>query len=402
LNLVQIFFKLLKGAIIMNKKERKSIFINVIFICLISFAFLKPVAGQETEEKTTKEDNTLIYGELYFLQTVSTGEDHFNTWDSIGFEAYKKFTGETGDWGEGDIQFRMTYSPLKNMIVTPMSANFSSIGQPIFHNAYITLRGNQGRNNIRFGHFDVPFGYEPDVDTHATLFQTLHMNNFGYVKDWGISMGGQLDTVDYEVGVFTGTGENLMFNRGSYLVSGRITNPTINDFRWGVSVAGGKTMREDGEVLDLWRVGFDTQYVYSQWTFKGEIYGGRTNGHPSYGVLGEADYTFPGQNLELEFQLQSSSNNTGFSGADTTAAIAGLTYRLSDSWSFRTAYSHYFNLPAVNGPSDQVGIQFYFYGKSTEKENNNAQTDIKYKLPVSLELTEPDLLKKNELPEHIK
>jgi hypothetical protein len=199
------------------------------------------------------------------------------------------------------------------------------------------------------------------------------MYNFGYVKDWGISLNGQLENIDYEAGVFTGTGDNLVFDRGAYLVSGRITNPVENDFRWGISAAGGKTMRENGNVENLWRAGFDTQYVYAQWTFKGEIYGGKTEDHPSYGVLVEADYMFPGQNLELELQFQRSSNNTDMPDSDTTAIIAGLTYRLSESWAFRTAYSHYFNLPMANSSTDQLGIQFYFYGKNIkdeEKVNN--------------------------------
>ena len=348
----------------------KSIFINVIFIFFIFLVCLSPAAGEDTTEETTQEDEALIYGEFYFLQTVSTGEDNFNSWDSIGFEAYKKFSGESGDWGEGDIQFRMTYSPLKNMIVTPMSGNFPAIGQPVLHNAFMTIRGNGGRNNIRIGHFDVPFGFEPDVDTHPTLLQTLHMLNFGYVKDWGISMGGQLESIDYEVGMFTGTGENFMLDRGAYLLSGRITNPNIETFRWGISAAGGKTMREDGNVLSLWRMGFDTQYYYAQWTFKGEIYGGQTDSHTAYGILGEVDYTFPGENLELELQFQRSSNNTDLPDSDTTALIAGLTYKLSESWAVRSAYSHYFNLPAVNDSTDQVGIQFYFYGKRIEDEDS--------------------------------
>ena len=374
-----------------NIKTGKNIFVNVMLIFFISLMFFRPASGENTikeekspsegtdtiEEKTAPEDNALIYGEFYFLQTVSTGEDNFNTLDSIGFEAYKKFAGETGDWGEGDIQFRMTYSPLKNMIVTPMPANFPAIGQPILHNAFINLKGNMGRSNVKIGHFDVPFGVEPDIDTHPTLLQSLHMYNFGYVKDWGISLNGQLEDVDYEAGVFTGTGTDFVLDRGAWLVSGRITNPTENDFRWGVSAAGGRTLREDGMIYSMWRAGFDTEYFYSQWTFKGEVYGGQTEGNPSYGVWGEADYMFPGQNLELELQFQHSSINTNMEDSDTTALIAGLTYRLSESWSFRTAYSHYFNLPGA-GSTDQVGFQLYFYGKSIEDSDNEDNSSDKY------------------------
>ncbi|OQA15456.1 MAG: hypothetical protein BWY64_02869 [bacterium ADurb.Bin363] len=363
-------------------KRRKSLFINTILILLIFLIFLSPARGEDTikEEQSDDGENALIYGEFYLLQTVSTGDDNFNTQDSIGFEAYKKFSGEYGDWGEGDLQFRMTYSPLKNMIVTPMHADFDSIGQPVIYNAFLNFKGNMGRSNIKIGHFDVPFGLEPDLDTHATLLQTLAMSNFGYIQDWGISLNGQLENIDYEAGIFTGTGDNLLFDRSAYLFSGRITNPVENDLRWGISAAGGKNLR-GGNLESLWRLGFDTQYVYAQWTFKGEVYGGQTEGHPAYGVLGEIDYMFPGQNLELELQFQRSSNSTDLPDSDTTALIAGLTYRLSESWYLRTAYSHYFNLPGAMS-SDQVGIQFYFYGKNNEKQRdkqNNWNTEERRK-----------------------
>lgn len=355
----------------------------IIFVCFLSFLLLPVLAedvvdnpadaaaedavdnpAEDAAEDTVDNpaDAALIYGEFYFLQTFSSGEDNFDSKDSIGFEVYKKFSGEYGDWGEGDLQFRMQYSPLKTMIVTPLHSDFPSIGQPVIHNAFFIFKGNQGKNNIKIGHFDVPFGLEPELDTHPTLLQTLHQHNFGYVKDWGISMGGQLDKIDYEIALTTGSGNDFILGRDNYLVSGRIANPTYNQFRWGISGAVGNTLRE-GESVSLWRGGFDVQYYYAQWTFKGEVYGGETGGHPSYGALGEIDYTFPGQKLELELQFQDSTENIDLSDSHNTALILGLTYKLSQSWSFRTAYSHYFNEPSMDVSRDQVGIQFYYYGK---------------------------------------
>jgi len=324
----------------------------IIFVCFLSVLLLP-----------ARADDTLIYGEIYLLQTLSSGEDNFDSKNSIGFEAYKKFSGEYGDWGEGDIQFRLQYSPLKTMIVTPLHGNYTSIGQPVLHNAFLNFKGNFGRNNIKIGHFDVPFGLEPELDTHPTLLQTLHQNNFKFVKDWGISMNGQLDNIDYEIALTAGSGDDLILNRGNYLVSGRFTNPVDNQFRWGISGAFGNTLRE-GESVNLWRTGFDMQYYYAQWTFKGELYGGETGGHTSFGVLGEVDYTFPGEKLEMELQFQDSTNNIDLPDSHNTALILGLTYRLSPSWTFRTAYSHYFNEPSMDGSRDQIGIQFYYYGKS--------------------------------------
>ena len=308
-------------------------------------------------------EDALIYGEIYLLQTLSSGEDNFDCKDSIGFEVYKKFSGEYGDWGEGDLQFRMQYSPLDSdiNITTPVPKNYYSIGNPVFHNAYINFKNNFGRNNIKVGHFDVPFGLEPELDTHGTILQTLSLPNFAMKKDWGISMNGQLDDVDYEVALTTGSGTDLILGRDNYLLSGRFANPTFNDFRWGISGAYGTTLRQ-GNSADLWRVGFDTQYYYLRWTFKAEVFGGETNDNPAYGFLGEIDYTLPNDNTELEFQFQRSSNNTDMINQDLTAIKVGISHELSENWSLRTVYSHFFNIPSV-GSRDTVGIQFYYYGK---------------------------------------
>ncbi len=49
------------------------------------------------------------------------------------------------------------------------------------HDFYFNLtRWGRGRTNIKFGHFDVPFGLEPRTDTHFTLRRLIPMHDAGF------------------------------------------------------------------------------------------------------------------------------------------------------------------------------------------------------------------------------
>ena len=104
--------------------------------------------------------------------------DEKNRWpkNSVGFEYYKKFSDEYGDFLTLDLQMRMAYDSSEE---SP-----DAFGIEI-HNAWLEYKLGLGKS-IRFGHFDPAFGLEPVLDTHGTVLQTLAPKNIGFKKDWGV------------------------------------------------------------------------------------------------------------------------------------------------------------------------------------------------------------------------
>ncbi|MDE0915679.1 MAG: hypothetical protein OSB57_10945, partial [Planctomycetota bacterium] len=58
----------------------------------------------------------------------------------------------------------------------------------------------------RLGHFEVPFGLEHGIDTNGTLHQFSNGSNLGVKGDWGTSLYGESNGVNYEVAITRGSG----------------------------------------------------------------------------------------------------------------------------------------------------------------------------------------------------
>jgi len=147
------------------------------------------------------------------------------------------------------------------------------------HNAYANFKLNAGRSNIKIGHFDVPFGLEPLIDTHSTLLQTQATKNIGFKKDWGLSVNGALPSFNYEAAATLGCGGTTKIWRkdGSYLLSGRIGTPTSEDFQYGFSLLYGRVLPalyDDylfKNTLNRKRVGLDSQYSTVHISSRGKL-----------------------------------------------------------------------------------------------------------------------------------
>jgi len=103
----------------------------------------------------------------------------------------------------------------------------------------------------------VPFGLEPQTNTHFTLYQVLSMQNLGMKKDWGVSLNGQLPKFDYEISLTRGSGIELdIFHDGelttkrsagrNWAVAGRIGTPQEGNVSAGVSAFYGNVSMPSG------------------------------------------------------------------------------------------------------------------------------------------------------------
>ncbi|HQP09865.1 MAG TPA: hypothetical protein PKV41_00600 [Candidatus Omnitrophota bacterium] len=337
---------------------KKSIFIAVIFAWGVFF----PGAAYASKGILYREAN-LIGG--YSDREGWIGKREGALKNSLGFEYYKKFANEYGDFLTADLQVRLTYDSIMNAD--------EAWGIDI-HNAWLEYKAGLGKQII-FGHFDVPFGLEPLLDTHGTLFQTLAMKNLGFKNDWGIGYKGLVGDYDYTIAAQLGSGMSVRSRDGSHLLSGRIGSSRDREFQYGLSLAYGRVLHSmedrtyplpalmsDEAVLKK-RVGLDAQYLAGPFDFKGEIAYGQNNDEDVVGVLPQIEYAVP-RNQNLKFILQGNywANDLSDRGRDDVTLGIGASYKLSASTDVRLGYFH--DLQNSMGEEDkQILLQFYYFGK---------------------------------------
>jgi len=331
-------------------------------VFFLSFIVLIVLAG------AALANEALFYKEVNFIGGYSdrdrwVGKSNDLT-NSIGFEDYRKFSNEYGDFLTTDLQMRLAYDSMAN--------SHNAWGIQV-HNAWLLYKMNYVAK-LRVGHFDPAFGLEPQLDTHSTTLQTLAMKDVGFSKDWGVGLEGTLPKFDYKMALQLGSGMGIRKKDGSFLFTSRVGTPTTENFQYGISFLCGrvldtedmKTIPQDGLLSDKAvskkRVGLDSQYLFGPYLFKGEVAYGENDSKKVLGYLGELDYTIPKfQNWEWELQFQSWINKLGESSSDDSTLTLGTTYKLNQNTTLRAAFSHDFNIMGQK-EEDKILLQFYFFG----------------------------------------
>lgn len=312
-------------------------------------------------------------GDSFFYKEINliggySGRDHWagksgELVNSAGFEYYRKFANDYGDYLTADLQVRLAYDS--------MESSHDAWGLQI-HNAWLLYKlGSAGK--LRVGHFDSAFGLEPQLDTHATILQTLTPKNIGFKKDWGIGFEGMLGRFDYKTALQLGSGMSIRRQDDSFLITGRIGTPTTQNFQYGVSLLYGKVLEPMG--MNTWprgelisersvlkkRIGFDSQYLFGAYLFKGEIAYGRDDRKAVLGYLGEIDYTLPQyQNITLELQFQSWIHDVDKSSMDDSTATIAAAYTLNSRTTLRAAFSRDVHMMDEKEETKFV-VQVYFF-----------------------------------------
>jgi hypothetical protein len=337
-------------------------------IKIVLFSLIHFVAAFMLNNKGVFAEQTIFYKEINLIGGYAS-RDHWvgkssELFNSIGFEYYRKFSNEYGDFLTADLQVRLAYDSTE--------AWLDAWGLEI-HNAWLQYKVNSV-NKLKIGHFDSPFGLEQVLDTHATLLQTLAPKNIGFKKDWGVVLEGALPNFDYSTALQIGSGMSIYRKDGSFLATGRIGTPAGRNLQGGVSLMYGKTLQimgmstiPRGELLSdqavlKKRVGLDGQYLFGPYLFKSEIAYGKDEDKDVLGHLYEIDYTVPRlQNLELQLQFQSWRHDLDTKGNDDSTLSVGAAYKLNSRVTLRLAFMHDLNL-MEGDEDDKVLLQFYYFG----------------------------------------
>jgi len=309
----------------------------------------------------------ILYKEAVFVAGYSDRDQWIGNKDrgiknAVGFEYYKKFSDEYGDFLTLNIQMRIGYDFNEN--------RSDEVGVEI-HNAWLEHKLGLGKT-IRLGHFDPAFGLEPVLDTHGTLLQTLALKNIGFKKDWGIGYKGLLGDFDYQIAVQFASGMGIRRTDSSYLMTGRISTPQTRDVQIGLSFLSGQTLASSEswtipapeliseETVKKTRIGIDLQCPLWFFDFKAEIAAGENEGTTVAGGMAEFAYTVPKyQNLRLKMQTLYWSNDWEEKHARDLTLSPVIEIGITPEMTIRLGYFH--DIDSIDPEDKKIVFQFYYF-----------------------------------------
>jgi hypothetical protein len=312
-------------------------------------------------------------GDFYKEALITGGYSDNDQWiggngrgmrNAVGFEYFRKFSDEYGDYMTMDIQMRFAYDDRES--------GDDAFGLEI-HNAWLDFNTGLG-SALRVGHFSPAFGLEPLIDTHSSLLQTLAMKNIGFKKDWGLGYRGLLGDFDYQVAAQLGSGMSIMAEDDNYLLSGRISTSQARDKQLGLSVLYGRTL----QASEMWtipkprlmsnesilkkRVGIDYQTPLWLFDFKTEAAFGEDDGETVGGAMAQIEYTLPEhQRTKLKMQTIYWSDSLEDKDSRDLTLLPVIEHQLSDTTTLRAGYYH--DLYSRKDEDKMVVVQLYYYGK---------------------------------------
>lgn len=199
----------------------------VFFSCLLVLFTRSPLRAQQVLFKG--EVNAVGF---YSTKANDVGLARLTPRTSLGFEwglrsdssATRRFA-----FDSADVLVRLTYDPIKRKVV-PL---------PLDTWARFRVRGQDGKDTLRAGHFQLPYGLNPVLAPRNFFILPLAAYDLGFKWDWGVAYNGWAGRYNYELAGTAGLGERASWSHGGALFSGRIGTPNYKDRQYGLSILYG-------------------------------------------------------------------------------------------------------------------------------------------------------------------
>ena len=254
-------------------------------LCILTYAACMAAVALTHAEGTARGELYLAVGAARDNELISSRRV------AAGIEVVQILATDSGDWATAALQLR--YANTQNLAMDNRFKQGSGDWNAEIHDAYINLRGLNGRANLRLGRFKTPFGLNPVIDFHTELIPSLAMSNGIPARRWGASLNGQLDSFDYEAAVLGGNQRNPLDKKaGEWTASARVQPYSDSVMQYGLSALWKHQTGEsiqDGEQ----RAAFDLRTVF--FAFNGtiepriELSVGQKGGKRIFGVEATAD-----------------------------------------------------------------------------------------------------------------
>ncbi|WP_025562254.1 hypothetical protein [Psychromonas sp. SP041] len=218
----------------------------------------------------------------------------------FGIDIHKVFSSDTSDIGTLILQpYIVKLNNVNNPNFIFDDGNDTKLTWRIANFNYTAL--NQGKFNIRLGHFEVPFGLEYQIDTNGTLHQ-LTAAQRGIKTDWGFSFNGIMPRFEYEIALTRGSGVDFSRRDNPHLFSGRIGTLSNKNIVTGLSWLTGEILAANG-VVEQTKVGIDASYYYYQWQLMAESSIGKMVGNNTMNGFVELLWRNARENLSIYTQV---------------------------------------------------------------------------------------------------
>lgn len=259
----------------------------------------------------------------------------------IGLDVHKVFSNEKQDIGT--LTFQPYVVKLNNVANAPFifdDGNDTQLTWRIANFNYTQYA--QGKFNIRIGHFEVPFGLEYQIDTNGTLRQ-LTTEDRGIKADWGASINGVLPSIEYEIALTRGSGNEIKSTNNPHLFSGRIGTSSHKNIIFGISWFSGDILNASG-VTQRKKVGFDASYYYYQWQFMMETSFGETANNKTINSFGEMMWKSAREDVSTYIQIGYQSTEVNHDISDrinsTSYWLAGIQWLSHNGFDISAQYKN--------------------------------------------------------------
>lgn len=190
----------------------------------------------------------------------------------VGFDFYSKIVRDGRDIAT--IVFQPYWVEINNHASPPSFFSDGNDGALNWRIANINYTGlSRGGFNLRAGHFEIPFGLEQNIDSNGTLRQ-FTTSDRNIKADWGASINGILPSIEYEIALTRGTGNNLSNDSTDAthpsVLAGRIGTLSTQNNIWGLSLLNGDIVANHKTVTRR-RLGLDWTHYNNNWEFISEL-----------------------------------------------------------------------------------------------------------------------------------
>lgn len=203
---------------------------------------------------------------------------------------------------------------------------------------------------------------EYQEDTNGTLRQ-FTTNQRGIKTDWGVSVNGILTSLEYDIALTRGSGNEILSKGNPHLFSGRVGTPSYRNFITGISWFFGDVLGLNG-ITQRESLGFDASYYYYQWQFMVETSVGKTANNNTVNSFGEILWKNAQENistyLQVGYQRTKANEEVSKRKNSTSYWLAGIQWVSYNGFDISAQYKHKLKGPSTINIDPVLNVQFRY------------------------------------------